>query len=196
MAIYFTLAIHCADNTQTAEYLASRFEQLRLEVPDGADVTTIHCTASAYKTSLKTVGKQWEMVCVTQPVYFGGPRDDLISNNAFQAIRTQLLGVLRGTHADAAGTTEVSAGYMAALFGLEAQETLGESDWLERLETLLKTSDPHRCFNGIVLTNQHFLDSQCELERLLSPFCKGYVWLDRPVASLNGRQGFGNQLGS
>ena len=180
MAVYFTLAVDCADNQSAADEIATRFSDHEIELNIDGNSELIKCTALSY-TARKYWNKaerenlqlpSWHLACVTQEVYLGGPREDLCSEANLRLIRNNLYDRLAGINTSLAPAT----GFRAARFGFEAQDSLGGDNWLQWLGQFLLFREPKKYYEGLIL--QESLVRNPSLRKHLSKFSPGYLWWD------------------
>lgn len=180
MAVYFTLAVDCADNQSAAEKIAQRFADYQIELAIDGKVESIACRSSAYNSRKywnerersDTSLPDWNLVCVVQQIGYGSGRQDLMSEQNLRSVRTDLYGRLAGTNCDLAP----AQGFRSAQFGEERQDFLGDEDWLKTLGKFLLYRKPQKYFEGLIVDKQ--LVHNPSLRGHLSPFSPGYLWWD------------------
>lgn len=179
MAIYFTLAVDCADNKAAAHDIASRFDGYEMKLCIDGKTERVACTSEAYSASqywgqknLKSPSPDWMIVTVTQPIFIGGSRDDLLTQPNLELVRNDLYDRLAGR----TGDLQPSTGYRAARFGVESQDFLGDDDWLKTLGRFLLFEKPQRYFEGLILDAT--LVRNPSLRQHLVEFSPGYLWWD------------------
>ena len=173
MAIFYTLAIDCDQDDAVASRIADHFDQFQFSVNADGDETVISCAAEAWR-SRRCWGQQapqlqdWMMVTITQPVYHGGPRQELVNAETLMEIRNALYARLKE-----------QSGYRTAIFGEERQDILGMYDWLESLENFLSADDPLRYFEGLIVEKS--LAVNRPIRKHLVEFRQGYLWWNAPM---------------
>ena len=180
MAVFFTLAVDCANNQSAADEIATRFSDHKIELDVGGKAEWIKCTSHSYsaRNNWNQAEREnlqrpnWQLACVTQEVYLGGPRSDLVSEPNLRLIRDNLYDRLAGVNTSLAPAT----GFRAARFGVEAQDDLGDDDWLRSLGQFLLFREPQKYYEGLIV--QESLIWNPSLRKHLSDFSPGYLWWD------------------
>ena len=180
MAVYFTLAIDCADNKIAAEQIAQRFSDYQIELSVDGKVEFVECGSESYnarrywneRERLDPQLPDWNMVCVTQQIGYGSGRQDLMSEENLRAVRNDLYGRMAGTNCDLPAAT----GFRSAQFGVERQDFLGDEDWLKTLGAFLLTRKPGKYFEGLILSET--IVRNPSLRKHLTEFSPGFLWWD------------------
>lgn len=171
MAVYTNLAIDCGDDDSAAADWVRLYEKLRLTTDafgeTGCDVEHIRPHRSwGQPDNHSASGATWHTVCVCPSGIGNGlPLDETLIDE----IRPQLYEPLRR-----------GIRFRTAWLGWEAQDTLGEQDWLDDLAEI---RDRGRLpeMPGLVLSDE--LIPRPGGPPQLKPFCTGYHWIVTPDAS-------------
>ncbi|MEO1526288.1 MAG: hypothetical protein AAFX06_12685 [Planctomycetota bacterium] len=165
MAVYMNLAVDCADEPSTAESLVRVFSRLRLRTgrfgETGCEVEHIRPLHTWGRPDRESEdGAPWHTVCISPSEIGNGlPLD----RELVDELRPQLYEPLRDGFR-----------FRSAWFGWEAQDVLGESDWLTTLdETVAYGQSPG--LPGLIVAERIF--KEVELENW-KPFCPGFLWCE------------------
>ena len=73
---------------------------------------------------------------------------------------------------------ELGHQFRSAFFGVEAQDQIGETDWLEEIKSMNQTSKLRRYMEGLIF-NAEVIENE-SLKIQLERFADGYLWWNAP----------------
>lgn len=170
MALLYTQAFDCDQNEVAAKQIASDFDGFKIDLSE-IELGEIYCDITCYRAQ-KTWGQQlqtddaqdWWMVSIEFPrLQQPGAEEELHVRSTMLKIRSKIYNKVKQT-----------SGYRAAMFGCEAQDDLGDDEWLKRLDKILSGEQPE--FSGLIL-KQSLTDGR-QIEPDVIDFASGYVLYD------------------
>ena len=69
--------------------------------------------------------------------------------------------------------------FRSALFGWEAQDYIGETDWLDKLESMNQTGKLPKGTEGLILNSDMVRNESVKIQ--LERFAEGYLWWNAPA---------------
>lgn len=174
MAVYCNLAIDCDQDEKSAKELARIFQEFTITTERFGELTcrSEHTLPRCYwgnggKPS--TYAADWHKVCVHpngMGMHYPEQRGILDEQN-MNYVRKELY--LRLQHG-----LDLGHKFRSAAFGWEVQDTLGEPDWLECLESAMQTGDLPRYMEGLILSAELVTSESVKIQ--LEHFADGYLW--------------------
>jgi len=176
MAVYFNLAIDCDQDKTSAEGFARFFNDFVVATDRFGDLKcqSEHTLPTRWwGNGAPSDAGDWHRVCVSP---------------AEMSMRSELLGILdqqNMNHVRNVLYQQLQRGldlgyqFRSAGFGCEIQDTLGDSDWMEELESMNQTGKLHDFFSGLIL-NSNLVTGE-SLRNQLELFAEGYLWWNAPA---------------
>ena len=180
MAVYFNLAIDCNQDEDSAKEFARHFHEFIITTDRFGELKceSEHTLPRFYwgnrgTPSGDTDAGDWHKVCVSpdgmsMPV---GNRRDILDEQNMNHVRNELYQHLqRGL--------DFGHQFRSAFFGWEAQDYIGENDWLDKLASMNQTGKMPRGTEGLILSSQ--LVENESVKAHLDRFADGYFWWNAP----------------
>jgi len=181
MAVYFNLAIDCDQDGNSAKEFARHFHEFTITTERFGELKcdSEHTHPRFYwgnrgTPSDDTYAGDWHKVCVSpkgmsMPV---GNTPGILDEQNMNHVRNELYQHLqRGV--------ELGNQFRSAFFGWEAQDYIGETDWLEQLESINQTGKLPRGAEGLILSSNLIKNESVKTQ--LEFFAEGYLWWNAPA---------------
>ncbi len=167
MAILYTQAFDCDQNEPGARKIAQEFDGFEVDLAD-AGLNSIACEVSCYQARkfwlphLRTANAaDWWMVCINFPrLEQPATEKGLHVSEVMQDIRSKIYDKVKQVD-----------GFRSAMFNCEAQDDLGDDDWITRLEKILSGEQPQ--FSGLILEKSLTVGRPIEPD--VTAFSPGYL---------------------
>ena len=173
MAIYYNFAIDCDQNEALANKIAAQYHGFSISTEQYGDVVcdSEHIYPKCYwgYPRKPSDAGDWHIVCIS-PRVGKHPATD----KSMACIRDALYQYL-------ADPENELAGYRSALYSCEAQDYLGDEDWLDDVDQLYESAKLSRPQHGLILAESLVINAA--LRQQLEPFSAGYLWYNQPLAN-------------
>ena len=173
MAIYYNLAIDCDQNEDLAKKIAAKYHGFSISTEQYGDIVcdSEHIYPKCYwgYPHKPSDAGDWHIVCISPRV---GKHSE--TDKSMAIIRDALYQHL-------ADPVNELTGYRSALYGCEAQDYLGDEDWLGDLNQLNESAVLSRPQHGLIVAQS--LVTNDALRKQLEPFSSGYLWFNRPMTN-------------
>ena len=180
MAVYFNLAIDCDQDEISARGFARHFHEFVIATERFGELKckSEHTLPRFYWGNRGTppddnCAGDWHKVCVSpdgmsMPV---GNRRGILDEQNTNHVRNELYQHLKRA---------LGFGHKlrSALFGWEAQDYVGETDWLDELTAMNETGKLPRGTEGLILSS--YLVKSESVKARLDRFAGGYLWWNAP----------------
>ena len=177
MAVYFNLAIDCDQDAKSAEELARMFSDFKITTEQFGVLAcnSEHTLPRFYwgnrgTPAVDTDAANWHKVCVhpngmSMPA--GPVQRDILDEKNMNYVRKELYRRLR--HG-----IDLGHQFRSAAFGCEFQDVLGESDWMERVESTMETGKLPVGMEGLILRAELVKNESVKIQ--LEHFADSYLW--------------------
>lgn len=180
MAVYFNLAIDCDQDKKSAEELARIFHEFKITTERFGVLTcdSEHTLPLYYWGNCgtpSTYAADWHKVCVHpngMSMAVSPAQRGILDEQNMNHVRTELYRRLQ--HG-----LNLGHQFRSAAFGWEFQDVLGESDWLECLESMNQTGELPRYKEGLILSADLVKNESVKVQ--LEHFADGYLWWNAPT---------------
>ena len=178
MAVLFNLAIDCDQNADLAAELARAFDGFEITTSDFGDIVceTEHTRPRCWWGNANpSDAGDWHKVCV-RPVGMQMPQQasGILGAANMSFVQMALYYGLR-VFTESTG----AATYRSAWFGWEAQDVLGDADWLDRLAEINRNGALPGGMDGLILAEDAVTNADARAG--LVRFDDTHLWWDAPV---------------